>query len=164
MSSEELSKELPEELLTRPEAVITKYDAPAGGRGAVKSSLVTFYKQGITFKVLPSFANANKPGGFDCPGCAFPDKNESGFGPDSCEQGQKAIAWEMTHKEAGVDFFQQKTLSELRLWTDFDLVTTRLAGNRPLRLPEQLCARWIRTKQPSTLRDVPPTRLRSFGN
>lgn len=121
MDSKKLSKELPEELRTRPEAVIKEYGAPAGGRGAVKSSLMTFYKQGITFKVLPSFANANKPGGFDCPGCAFPDKNGAGFGPDSCEQGQKAIAWEMTHKEAGADFFQQRPLAELRLWTDYDL-------------------------------------------
>lgn len=106
----------------RAEATIKPYSAPAGGRGAIKSSIVTFHRQKLSpLKLAQSFREANKPGGFDCPGCAFPDKGEAGFGPDSCEQGQKAIAWEMTRKEAGQEFFQDHTLSELRLWTDYDL-------------------------------------------
>jgi molybdopterin-dependent oxidoreductase alpha subunit len=105
----------------RPEATVEEYRAPAGGRGAVKSSVVTFHRQGIAGKVVVSFAKANKPGGFDCPGCAFPDKGGAGFGPDSCEQGQKAIAWEMTRKQVGADFFEKHSLATLRSWTDFDL-------------------------------------------
>lgn len=40
----------------------------------------------------------NKPEGFDCPGCAWPDpKHSASF--DICENGAKAIAWEVTDKQ-----------------------------------------------------------------
>ena len=104
----------------KPEARIARYEHPAGGRHAVKESLLAFTRQGIGLKVIDSFRHANKPGGFDCPGCAFPDKNH-GLSPDSCEQGQKAIAWEMTHKAADPDFFARHTLATLRNRTDHEL-------------------------------------------
>ncbi|MEY2801680.1 MAG: hypothetical protein RL513_1265, partial [Pseudomonadota bacterium] len=94
-------------------------DQPAGGRGAVKAALDAFSEQGIPLKVVRSFLKANKPEGFDCPGCAFPDR-PGAFGPDSCEQGQKAIAWEMTPKKADAAFFAQHTLTELRTWSNRD--------------------------------------------
>ena len=94
---------------------------PAGGRGAIKGSLQAFVRQGIPIKLLPSFARANKVhGGFDCPGCAFPDKSGKPL-LDSCEQGQKAIAWEMTRKSVGAEFFDGKTPAELQARGDFDL-------------------------------------------
>jgi len=95
-------------------------DPPAGGRGAVKASLDAFSQQGIPLKLVRSFLKANKPEGFDCPGCAFPDRPGS-FGPDSCEQGQKAIAWEMTPLKADAAFFGRHTLAELRLWKERDI-------------------------------------------
>lgn len=94
--------------------------APAGGRGAVKAAFDAFSQQGIPLKIVRSFLKANKPEGFDCPGCAFPDRPGS-FGPDSCEQGQKAIAWEMTPKRADAAFFAAHTLTELRRWSPRDL-------------------------------------------
>ncbi|MBB5203113.1 molybdopterin-dependent oxidoreductase alpha subunit [Inhella inkyongensis] len=93
---------------------------PAGGRGAVKAAFDAFSEQGIPLKVVRSFLKANKPEGFDCPGCAFPDRPGS-FGPDSCEQGQKAIAWEMTPRKADAAFFAQHTLTELRQWRERDI-------------------------------------------
>jgi molybdopterin-dependent oxidoreductase alpha subunit len=99
---------------------VTTKNPPAGGRGAVKGALDAFAQQGIALKVVRSFLKANKPEGFDCPGCAFPDRPGS-FGPDSCEQGQKAIAWEMTPRRADATFFAQHTLTELRRWSPRDL-------------------------------------------
>jgi molybdopterin-dependent oxidoreductase alpha subunit len=94
---------------------------PAGGRGAIKASVQAFARQGIPIKLLASFAKANKVhGGFDCPGCAFPDKSGRPL-VDSCEQGQKAIAWEMTRKAVGAEFFDGKTPAELQARGDFDL-------------------------------------------
>jgi molybdopterin-dependent oxidoreductase alpha subunit len=104
----------------KPEAQIREYKQPAGGRGAVKSALNAFRLQGIPVRALQSFVTANKPGGFDCPGCAFPDKN-GGALVDSCEQGQKAIAWEMTKKRADSDFFARRPLAQLRELTDHEL-------------------------------------------
>src|SRR3546814_14924115 len=40
---------------------------------------------------------------------------------DSCEQGQKAIAWEMTRKAVGADFFDGKTTAQLQACGDFNL-------------------------------------------
>jgi molybdopterin-dependent oxidoreductase alpha subunit len=95
-------------------------DKPAGGRGAIAGSVRAFARQGIPFKLIGSFAKANKVHGFDCPGCAFPDKTGRPL-VDSCEQGQKAIAWEMTRKAVGAEFFDGRTPEELRAASDFDL-------------------------------------------
>src|SRR3546814_14818385 len=94
---------------------------PAGGRGSISGSVHAFAQQNIPLKLVASFAHANKlPGGFDCPGCAFPDKAGKPM-LDSCEQGQKAIAWEMTRKAVGADFFDGKTPAQLQALGDFDL-------------------------------------------
>ena len=105
--------------IDRPEAHIKHDNSPAGGFGALRGSLRAFQQQGIPLKVIESFAKANKPGQFDCPGCAFPDKGHGLV--DSCEQGQKAIAWEMTPRLADADFFSAHPLQELRNWTDYEL-------------------------------------------
>ncbi|MEZ5465445.1 MAG: FdhF/YdeP family oxidoreductase [Lysobacteraceae bacterium] len=94
---------------------------PAGGRGAIAASLDAFRRQRIPIKVIGSFLHANKVhGGFDCPGCAFPDKPGRPL-LDSCEQGQKAIAWEMTRKAADAAFFDGRTPEQLRKLSDFEL-------------------------------------------
>lgn len=93
---------------------------PAGGRGAVTGALRAWRQQGIPLKVVDAFLHANKIDGFDCPGCAFPDKSGRPL-IDSCEQGQKAIAWEMTRKAVGAEFFAGKTPAELQALGDFDL-------------------------------------------
>ena len=94
---------------------------PAGGRGAIAASLKAFRRQRIPIKVIGSFLHANKVhGGFDCPGCAFPDKPGRPL-VDSCEQGQKAIAWEMTRKAADATFFDGRTPEQLRALSDFEL-------------------------------------------
>jgi molybdopterin-dependent oxidoreductase alpha subunit len=98
----------------------SRRERPAGGRGAIGASVRAFARQGIPIKLLGSFASANKVHGFDCPGCAFPDKPGHPL-VDSCEQGQKAIAWEMTRKAVGADFFEGRTPAELRARSDFDL-------------------------------------------
>ena len=59
-------------------------------------------------------------GGFDCPGCAWPD-DRNGLHLDICENGIKHVTWEMTSKRVDRDFFARHTVSELSEWTDFDL-------------------------------------------
>ncbi|NQD36753.1 FdhF/YdeP family oxidoreductase [Permianibacter sp. IMCC34836] len=94
--------------------------APAGGRGAIAGAIKAFAQQRIPVKLVGSFLHANKLDGFDCPGCAFPDKPGAPM-VDSCEQGQKAIAWEMTRKQTGVDFFAGKTPAQLQQLSDHEL-------------------------------------------
>ncbi len=64
-----------------------------------------------------------KKGGYDCPGCAWPD-DRNGLHLDICENGIKHVTWEMTRKKAGADFFAQHTVTELNTWTDYDLENT----------------------------------------
>ncbi|MFI0724297.1 FdhF/YdeP family oxidoreductase [Streptomyces sp. NPDC021224] len=59
-------------------------------------------------------------GGFDCPGCAWPDDTK-GLKLDICENGIKHVTWEMTRKHVGRDFFAAHSVTELSGWTDFAL-------------------------------------------
>lgn len=59
-------------------------------------------------------------GGFDCPGCAWPDAR-NGLHLDICENGIKHVTWEMTRKKVDRHFFASHTVTELSGWSDFDL-------------------------------------------
>jgi molybdopterin-dependent oxidoreductase alpha subunit len=59
-------------------------------------------------------------GGFDCPGCAWPD-DYKGLRLDLCENGIKHVTWEMTRKRVGRDFFADHSVTELSGWSDFAL-------------------------------------------
>lgn len=110
-----------------PEAVepqsirIDHTDKPAGGRGAIKSTFHAYSEQGLSpLKAASMLLQANKMAKFDCPGCAFPDKPGKPA-VDSCEQGHKAIAWEMTRKATNPDFFANQTLEQLQARSDYGL-------------------------------------------
>ncbi|WP_136481336.1 FdhF/YdeP family oxidoreductase [Cognatitamlana onchidii] len=64
----------------------------------------------------------NQKGGFDCPGCAWPDPDDerSSLG-EFCENGIKAIAEEAQNRTIGVDFFEKHSVNELASWTDFKI-------------------------------------------
>jgi molybdopterin-dependent oxidoreductase alpha subunit len=88
------------------------YDKPAGGWDALLSSLHHLREQGVVAKGSRSMLRANQPEGFDCPGCAWPDRNaHSSF--EFCENGVKAVAAEATKHRIGADFFAQHTVAEL---------------------------------------------------
>jgi molybdopterin-dependent oxidoreductase alpha subunit len=59
-------------------------------------------------------------GGFDCPGCAWPD-DRHGLHLDICENGIKHVTWEMTRKKVDRSFFAAHTVAELCGWTDYAL-------------------------------------------
>ena len=58
--------------------------------------------------------------GFDCPGCAWPDDLD-GLRMYFCENGVKHVAWELTGKRVGREFFERHTVAELSEWNDHDL-------------------------------------------
>jgi molybdopterin-dependent oxidoreductase alpha subunit len=66
------------------------------------------------------FVMNQENGGFDCPGCAWPD-DPTGLHLDICENGVKHVTWELTSKQTGADFFAAHTVSELASWSDYDL-------------------------------------------
>lgn len=64
----------------------------------------------------------NQKGGFDCPGCAWPDPDDdrSTFA-EYCENGIKAIAEEATKKRIRAAFFQKYSIAEMLQWSDFEI-------------------------------------------
>ena len=99
---------------------ITKYTGPAGGWDSLASSLQALREQGIVTRGAATMLKANQPAGFDCPGCAWPDKNHhSTF--EFCENGVKAVAAEATSRRVTADFFATHSVSALARQDDYFL-------------------------------------------
>jgi molybdopterin-dependent oxidoreductase alpha subunit len=97
------------------------YHHPSAGWGAAKSVTRVLLEQGELREGTRAIRKMNhEDGGFDCPGCAWPDSLK-GLHLDICENGIKHVTWEMTRKRAGREFFAAHTVAELREWTDFAL-------------------------------------------
>ncbi len=71
---------------------IRKYEGHAGGWGALRAATDAVRMQMDTVKAPIALLRINQPDGFDCPGCAWPDKeHRSTF--QFCENGAKAVTW-----------------------------------------------------------------------
>jgi len=102
------------------EKKIEFYKGPAGGWGALKSVSKALLSQDIPVKGAKTLLAANQPDGFDCPGCAWPDRNHASTF-EFCENGAKAVASEATARRVTPEFFAQHTVSELAGKSDFFL-------------------------------------------
>lgn len=101
-------------------ARIEPYTHPAGGWGALLSVARNLKRQDILKKGSITLLNINQPTGFDCPGCAWPEKkNAHAF--NFCENGAKAVAFEATSKTVTPEYFANHTLSWLSEQSDFFL-------------------------------------------
>ncbi|HEX8895764.1 MAG TPA: FdhF/YdeP family oxidoreductase [Terriglobales bacterium] len=98
-----------------------EYDHPAAGWGAAGSVARVLERAGEPvegFRAL--FVMNHENGGFDCPGCAWPD-DPDGLRLDLCENGVKHVTWELAPAKADRDFFAKHTVGELAGWSDYDL-------------------------------------------
>jgi molybdopterin-dependent oxidoreductase alpha subunit len=97
------------------------YHHPAAGWGAAKSvGLVLLKQHELIDGARVVFKMNHENGGYDCPGCAWPD-DRKGLRMDICENGIKHATWELTKKRATRDFFAAHTMTELSRWSDFAL-------------------------------------------
>ncbi|HWD94819.1 MAG TPA: FdhF/YdeP family oxidoreductase [Acidimicrobiales bacterium] len=98
-----------------------EYDDPAAGWGAARSVGRVLERAGEPLHgVRALFVMNQESGGFDCPGCAWPD-DPSGLRLDICENGIKHATWELSPASTDRDFFAAHTVSELNEWNDYDL-------------------------------------------
>jgi len=100
--------------------VVRHYPHPAAGWGALKNVASQLVNQKIPVKGIITLLSQNQPDGFDCPGCAWPDKEHASTF-EFCENGVKAVAAEATAKRVTAEFFAKHTVTELMAWSDFKL-------------------------------------------
>jgi formate dehydrogenase major subunit len=94
------------------------YDAPAGGWGALQAVAKALREQSVVLKGSRSLLSMNQPDGFDCPGCAWPDPTHtSSF--EFCENGAKAVAFELTKRRVTREFFAAHSVRELEQQSDY---------------------------------------------
>ena len=107
-------------MTTRNVPGVKPYHNAAGGWGALRATAIAVRQQMEVTEAPLLLYRTNKPAGFDCPGCAWPDKaHTSTF--QFCENGAKAVTWEATKKRVTPDFFAAHKVSELLGWSDHDL-------------------------------------------
>src|SRR6201995_2783786 len=98
--------------------IVRRYDKPAGGWGALKALGEHLVEQRVAVKGAITLSHMNQPDGFDCPGCAWPDpKHTSSF--EFCENGAKAVSFELTKRRVTREFFATHTVSELNEHSDY---------------------------------------------
>ena len=79
-------------------------DPPAGGTGALLSTLQHVVRETGLLRGMRTLRQVNQPDGFDCPGCAWPDPTDRSA-LEFCENGAKAILHEATTKRIDAAFF-----------------------------------------------------------
>ncbi|WMI69059.1 FdhF/YdeP family oxidoreductase [Mangrovimonas sp. YM274] len=93
----------------------------AAGPPAIKVAFEHVYKEMGIVRGLRTLSHMNQKGGFDCPGCAWPDPEKRSSLGEYCENGAKALAEEATTKKVDRDFFSKYSVEELSRWSDYEI-------------------------------------------
>ena len=97
------------------------YSHPAAGWPALIASTRKLMDYKSFLRGSLSVLQSNQPnGGFDCPGCAWPD-HKSHKTLDVCETGIKVLASETMSVKADAQFFGKHTVTELQSWNGYEL-------------------------------------------
>ncbi len=99
---------------------IKPFEGPAGGWGSMRSVAEILPREKVRPSTLRELGRQNKHDGFQCVSCAWA-KPHPPHPAEFCEEGAKATAWELTSLRTTPAFFQQHTLTALRLWPDYEL-------------------------------------------
>jgi molybdopterin-dependent oxidoreductase alpha subunit len=91
----------------------------AGGVAAVTSALKHAWGEMGVVRGTRTLLELNQKGGFDCPGCAWPDPDNERSHAEFCENGAKHVADEATTKRVTPEFFQQWSVADLALKSDY---------------------------------------------
>ncbi|WP_011300213.1 FdhF/YdeP family oxidoreductase [Cupriavidus necator] len=99
---------------------IAPYTHPAAGWGALKYVAINLVKEQVAGGKYKMLFKQNQADGFDCPGCAWPDRQHASTF-EFCENGVKAVAAEATSMRVTPEFFAQHTVTSLLEQTDYEL-------------------------------------------
>jgi molybdopterin-dependent oxidoreductase alpha subunit len=97
---------------------ISRASETAGGLPAIVSALKHSWAEMGASRTLKTLTRINQKGGFDCPGCAWPEPDGERTHFEFCENGAKHVADEATTKRVTPEFFRQWSVPELSRQTD----------------------------------------------
>ncbi|MDT0444945.1 FdhF/YdeP family oxidoreductase [Streptomyces johnsoniae] len=113
---------------------VTGPEHSAAGAPAIGHALRTAQRQMGVRRTALTLLRVNQPGGFDCPGCAWPEPDRP-HTAEFCENGAKAVAEEATLRRVTPEFFAQHSVTDLAGRSGYWLGQQgRLT--RPMYLPE----------------------------
>ncbi|KQR98892.1 hypothetical protein ASG12_11150 [Williamsia sp. Leaf354] len=91
----------------------------AAGVPAVAVSMQRGFTQMGPLRTARTFLELNQRDGFDCPGCAWPEKPGGRKHAEFCENGAKAVAEEATRRTVTPEFFAAHSVDSLRDRTEY---------------------------------------------
>ncbi|HEY0098103.1 MAG TPA: FdhF/YdeP family oxidoreductase [Pyrinomonadaceae bacterium] len=97
---------------------ISHAEKAAGGLPAIMSAMRHSWSEMGATRTLKTLTRINQKGGFDCPGCAWPEPDGERTHFEFCENGAKHVADEATTKRITPDFFRKWSLTELSRQSD----------------------------------------------
>ncbi|ONK15136.1 FdhF/YdeP family oxidoreductase [Streptomyces sp. MP131-18] len=113
---------------------VTGPEHSAAGAPAIGHALRTAQRQMGVRRTALTLLRVNQPGGFDCPGCAWPEPSRP-HAAEFCENGAKAVAEEATLRRVTPEFFAEHSVTDLADRSGYWLGQQgRLT--RPMYLPE----------------------------
>ncbi len=91
----------------------------AGGMDAILSSLNFLYKEAGLSRSHKLIRKFNQSGGFECPGCAWPNPDKKCSRFEFCENGSKNVSAAATTKLINPDFFRKWSVKDLLLTSEY---------------------------------------------
>jgi molybdopterin-dependent oxidoreductase alpha subunit len=91
----------------------------AGGIPAIVQTVKHAWGEMGVGRSLKTLLAVNQQGGFDCPGCAWPEPDRERSHAEFCENGAKAVAEEATTKRVTPEFFREWSVEELSKKSDY---------------------------------------------
>jgi molybdopterin-dependent oxidoreductase alpha subunit len=85
----------------------------AGGMDAVLTSLSHLYREAGIGRSRKLIAGFNQKGGFECPGCAWPNPSGHRSKFEFCENGAKSVSAEATTRRIQRDFFEKWSVGDM---------------------------------------------------
>ncbi len=93
----------------------------AAGLGAIVKSMEHITREAGFVRGNKILLDVNQKGGFDCPGCAWPDPDDHRSKFEYCENGAKAVAEEATTQRVTPEFFRRHSVEEISTWSDMEI-------------------------------------------
>ncbi len=90
----------------------------AGGVPAIMVTAKTAWSEMGIARGVRTLLKLNQKGGFDCPGCAWPEPDRERSHAEFCENGAKHVADEATTKRLTPEFFRKWTVADLAEQSD----------------------------------------------